>query len=169
MGAFPLTLLLENLEYVNPGGSTVNRGHAHHRSIRPCRVRAGRPRRLGGAQRDNGTCKDSSAWIVQPWSVIPAALAGGVCGVRDTLSWGVQQFSTVPTKTMPSGSVIGWRARARHRRASGARRSRNVAVSRSMSAVLLPPPPCERQRSVSTRAGGPAPRRRSVSMPRRRS
>jgi hypothetical protein len=38
-----------------PGGSTVNRGHAHHRSMRPCRVREGRPRRFGGAQRDNGT------------------------------------------------------------------------------------------------------------------
>jgi len=37
------------------GGSTVNRGHAHHRSIRRCRVREGRPRRFGGAQRDNGT------------------------------------------------------------------------------------------------------------------
>jgi hypothetical protein len=33
----------------------VNRGHAHHRSIRRCRVREGRPRRFGGAQRDNGT------------------------------------------------------------------------------------------------------------------
>ena len=37
------------------GGSTVNRGHAHHRSTRRCRVREGRPRRFGGAQRDNGT------------------------------------------------------------------------------------------------------------------
>jgi DNA invertase Pin-like site-specific DNA recombinase len=37
------------------GGSTVNCGHAHHRSIRRCRVREGRPRRFGGAQRDNGT------------------------------------------------------------------------------------------------------------------
>ena len=41
--------------YKKIGGSTVNRGHAHHRSIRRCRVREGRPRRFGGAQRDNGT------------------------------------------------------------------------------------------------------------------
>src|SRR5262245_17883115 len=73
------------------GGSTVNRGHAHHRSIRRCRVREGRPCRFGGAQRDNGTCNDSSACIVQPWSVIPAAMAGVVCGVEDKLSWGVQK------------------------------------------------------------------------------
>ena len=37
------------------GSSTVNRGHEHHRSIRRCRVRAGRPRRFGDAQRDSGT------------------------------------------------------------------------------------------------------------------
>jgi class 3 adenylate cyclase len=37
------------------GGSTVNRGHEHQRSIRRCSVRAGRPRRVGGAQRDSGT------------------------------------------------------------------------------------------------------------------
>ena len=37
------------------GGSTVNRGHAHHRSIRCCSTREGRPRRFGGAQRDSGT------------------------------------------------------------------------------------------------------------------
>src|SRR5262247_551994 len=60
------------------GGSTVNRGHAHHRSIRPCRVREGRPRRFGGAQRDSGTGNASSSCIVQLWSVIPAALAGVV-------------------------------------------------------------------------------------------
>jgi hypothetical protein len=37
------------------GGSTANRGHEHHRSIRRCSVREGRPRRFGGAQRDSGT------------------------------------------------------------------------------------------------------------------
>jgi hypothetical protein len=40
---------------IRTGGSTVNRGHAHHRSIRRCSVREGRPRRFGGAQRDSGT------------------------------------------------------------------------------------------------------------------
>src|SRR2546429_5293627 len=29
------------------GGSTVNRGHAHHRSIRCCKACEGRPRRFG--------------------------------------------------------------------------------------------------------------------------
>ena len=37
------------------GGSTVNRGHEHHRLIRCCSARAGRPRRFGGTQRDSGT------------------------------------------------------------------------------------------------------------------
>lgn len=37
------------------GGSTVNRGHAHHRLIRCCRAPEGRPRRFGGTQRDSGT------------------------------------------------------------------------------------------------------------------
>ena len=37
------------------GGSTVNRGHEHHRSIKCCSAREGRPRRFGGAQRDSGT------------------------------------------------------------------------------------------------------------------
>ena len=32
------------------GRSTVNRGHEHHRSIRRCSAREGRPRRFGGAQ-----------------------------------------------------------------------------------------------------------------------
>src|SRR5262249_37601996 len=62
---------------------------------------------------------------------------------------------------MPSCSVTVWRASARHRRASGARRSRNVAFSRSIYAVLIIAPPCERHRSVSTRAGAPSTIRRS--------
>ena len=37
------------------GGSTVNRGHEHQRSIKCCSARAGRPRRFGGTQRDSGT------------------------------------------------------------------------------------------------------------------
>src|SRR5262245_12398420 len=41
----------------------------------------------------------------------------------------------------PSGRVRGWRARARHRRARGARRSRQVACRRSRSAGWMPPPP----------------------------
>ena len=40
---------------LNVGRSTVNRGHEHHRSIRRCSARAGRPRRFGGAQRGRGT------------------------------------------------------------------------------------------------------------------
>jgi hypothetical protein len=67
----------------------------------------------------------------------------------------------------PSCSVRVWRANARHRRASGARRSRNVAFSRSMYAVLLTPSPCDRRRSVSTRAGVPSTMRRSVATTRR--
>ena len=37
------------------GRSTVNRGHEHHRSIRRCSAREGRPRRFGGAQRGSRT------------------------------------------------------------------------------------------------------------------
>ena len=37
------------------GSSTVNRGHEHHRSIKRCSAREGRPRRFGGTQRDSGT------------------------------------------------------------------------------------------------------------------
>ena len=62
----------------------------------------------------------------------------------------------------------GWRASARQRRASGARRSRNVALSRSRYAGLSTPPPGERRRSVSTRASVPATLRRSVATTRRR-
>ena len=79
------TLHLEltvNLQLDAPGGgSTLNRGHEHQRSIRRCRAREGRPRRFGGTQRDSGTRNDSSACIVQQWSVIPAAMAGVVCCV----------------------------------------------------------------------------------------
>src|SRR5262249_6451758 len=73
------------------GGSTVNRGHgAHHRAIRCCSAREGRPRRFGGAQRDGGTCNDRSACLVQPWAVSPAAMAGVVCCTWDTRAWGGQ-------------------------------------------------------------------------------
>ena len=75
-------LVLNGLGFLNQqlyqGGSTVNRGHEHHRSIRRCSVREGRPRRFGGAQRDSGTGNASSSCIVQLWSVIPAAMAGVV-------------------------------------------------------------------------------------------
>jgi hypothetical protein len=40
---------------LSKGGSTVNRGHEHQRSIRCCNAREGRPRRFGGTQRDSGT------------------------------------------------------------------------------------------------------------------
>ena len=45
----------EFLSNNSPGGSTVNRGHEHQRSIRCCSARAGRPRRFGGTQGDSGT------------------------------------------------------------------------------------------------------------------
>jgi hypothetical protein len=61
---------------VREDGSTVHRGHEHHRSIKRCSVCEGRPRRFGGAQRGSGTSHDSSSCSVQPWSVIPAAMAG---------------------------------------------------------------------------------------------
>ena len=63
------------------GGSTLNRGHEHQRSIRRSSAREGRPRRFGGTQRDSGTRNDSSSCIVQQWSVIPAAIAGVICRV----------------------------------------------------------------------------------------
>jgi hypothetical protein len=37
------------------GGSTVNRGHEHQRSVRRCSTHEGRPRRFGGAQQVSGT------------------------------------------------------------------------------------------------------------------
>ena len=37
------------------GRSTVKRGHEHHRSIRRCSAREGRPSCFGGAQRGGGT------------------------------------------------------------------------------------------------------------------
>src|SRR5215813_62434 len=58
--------------------SALNRGHEHQRSMRRWNTRDGRPRCFGGAQRGSGTCNDSSSGIVQPWSVIPAAMAGVV-------------------------------------------------------------------------------------------
>src|SRR5215831_6765275 len=64
----------ENL--VKTGRSTVKRGHAHHRSIRRCSAREGRPRCFGGAQRGGGTGNANSSRTVQQWSVIPAAMAG---------------------------------------------------------------------------------------------
>jgi hypothetical protein len=50
-----LRITLAKHEIPKTGGSTVNRGHAHHRSIRCCRAPEGRPRRFGGTQRDSGT------------------------------------------------------------------------------------------------------------------
>ena len=44
-----------SIRYGTAGGSTVNRGHEHHRLIRCCSAREGRPRRFGGTQRDSGT------------------------------------------------------------------------------------------------------------------
>ena len=47
---------IDVMEYLSTlGSSTANRGHEHHRSMRCCSVREGRPRRFGGAQRDSGT------------------------------------------------------------------------------------------------------------------
>src|SRR5262249_22185876 len=62
----------------NMDSSALNRGHEHQRSMRRWNTRDGRPRCFGGAQRGSGTCNDSSSGIVQPWSVIPAAMAGVV-------------------------------------------------------------------------------------------
>jgi hypothetical protein len=47
------------------GSSTLNRGHEHHRSIRPFNARDERPRCLGGLQHGGGTGNDSSASTVQ--------------------------------------------------------------------------------------------------------
>src|SRR5688500_6594282 len=58
------------------GGSALNRGHEPQRSIRRFRVWEGRPRLFGGVQRGGGTWNANSARTVQPWSVIPAAMAG---------------------------------------------------------------------------------------------
>ena len=48
-------IIREILRLLLDGGSTVNRGHEHQRSIRCCSACEGRPRRFGGAQRDSGT------------------------------------------------------------------------------------------------------------------
>ena len=47
------------------------------------------------------------------------------------------------------------RASGRPRRVSDAKRSRNVALSRSMEAVLITPSPCEWRHSVATRPACP--------------
>src|SRR5437870_4439991 len=60
---------------------------------------------------------------------------------------------TVPIRYILCCRVTVRRARARPRRVSDARRLRKVALSRSLSAVVITPSPCERRRSVSTRAG----------------
>jgi hypothetical protein len=73
----------------------------------------------------------------------------------------------VPTRSIPCSSVTGRRASVRPRRVKAASRSRQVALSRSMSAVAMTPSPCERRLSVSTRAGVPATLRRSTAATRR--
>src|SRR5262249_25399940 len=69
------------------GGSTVNRGHEHHRSIRRCRICEGRPRRFGGVQRGGGTWNANSSRTVQQWSVIPAAMAGVLLVAAMPVAW----------------------------------------------------------------------------------
>ena len=56
----------------------LHRGYEHQRSMRRWNARDGRPHCFGGAQRGSGPGNDSRACMVQPWSVIPAALAGVV-------------------------------------------------------------------------------------------
>ena len=77
------------------------------------------------------------------------------------------KLSTVPSRDIPCCQVTVRRAKARPRRVSNARHSRKVALSRSMEAVFITPSPCERRRSVSTRAGVPSTMRRSTSTTRR--
>ena len=135
----------------------------------------GRPWCWGGGHRGGGTCYDNRACTLHQWSVIPAAMAGVLGlprrptprGARRRLACGVQQWETVPIRYIPCCSVSVQRASARPRRVSDAKRSRHVALSRSMQAVLITPAPCERRLSVSTRAGVPSTMRRSRSMPRR--
>ena len=80
----------------------------------------------------------------------------------ENLSCGVQKVIHCAHHKHPLVQGQVWRASARHRRASGARRSLNVAFSRSKYAVLITPSPCDRRRRVSTRAGVPSTMRRSV-------
>ena len=117
------------------GGSTVNRGHAHHRSIMCRSAREGRPRCFGGTQRDGGTCNDkvrasssNGSRSLPPWPALSC--------VHGTT---MRSSTLCPPQTSPRAGS-GAACRARHRRASGARRSRNVAFSRSMYAVLITPP-----------------------------
>lgn len=72
-------------------------------------------------------------------------------------------------RDLPCWQGAVWRASARPRRVREARRARTVACRRAMSAVCMTPSPCERRRSVSTRAGVPSTMRRSVSTTRQRS
>src|SRR5947208_15217934 len=74
-------------------------------------------------------------------------MAGVVCCVWDKLACGVQKLYTVPTKNIPSCSVMVWRTSARQRRASGARRSRNVAFSRLQPMEGSLPPPLLQNRA----------------------
>jgi len=100
--------------------------------------------------------------------VIPVARAGVVTRPwRPSLACGGQTLSTVPIRDSPGCRVRVRRASARQRRASGAQRSRKVAVSRAMDAVLMPPAPGARRLRVSPRAGVPAIIRRAPSTIRR--
>jgi hypothetical protein len=78
------------------------------------------------------------------------------------LACGGPTLETVPSSSLPGGHVTVRRASARPRRVRPARRSRHVAWSRSLSAVLLTPSPGERRLSGSTRPGVPSTRRRST-------
>ena len=93
---------------------------------------------------------------------MPAAEA-----VRRRLAWYGQQLSTRPSRYIPCGRVSGRRASALPRRVSAAKRSRNVAWSRALDAVLITPFPCARRLRVSTRVGVPSTLRRSMSTTRR--
>lgn len=66
-------ILASGAEYGKP---MLNRGHEHHRSMRPWRAVERRPRCVGGCQRGGGTRWCSRSLIVQRCVVIPAAIAG---------------------------------------------------------------------------------------------
>ena len=93
---------------------------------------------------------------------------GPAPGVGQTGMWCAEMIDR-PDQIHAMLQRQGVACQRRLRRASAARRSRNVAFSRSMYAVLLTPAPCDRRRSVSTRAGVPSTMRRSVATTRRRS
>ena len=158
------------------GTTSTHRGSAASARAIGCARVGGRPRRFGAAHGDRGTWQHLRSGIGQRWVVSPAAMAGGRSGHcqgapagarRRRRSCHQQQFSGQPTSHLPALSTVSVGASARPRRAKGAEEARQVAVSRSLSAVSLTGPRWLAARTVALAASVPRTTRRAPLAPRR--